>query len=226
VTSDAWLASTLDDLKRFYGPQPEAPHDAFAFYVWHVLGQRTTPARRDAALAALKRIPALTPDSVWRAARAKLHDAVAHAGPPDERLHALMAGVEVFRHDRELDDRLRGPMLSARRATQRLERPLGQVGAQWLLLAAGRHPVLPRDRGLGRIAIRLGVVPPAAADAPGAQMRAVRAVAAMLPRDAPLLEMAMLYLSHHANVTCTAADPHCRICPLADTCATVHAATS
>jgi endonuclease III len=214
---DPWLSPILEELRRFYEPQAEPPHDAFGFYLWYVLGQRTVPLKRDAALAALKRIPAMTPDSLWKAPRARLHAAIAHVGPPEERLHAIMSGVEVFRRYRDLDRRLSGPILDARRAT-RLLVALGPVGAQWMLLVAGNHPVLPRHAGVGRIAMRLGVVPPPSCDAAFLQSRAARAVAATLPRDAPYLRTAILYLAHHAALTCTIADPHCRVCPLAPDC--------
>ncbi len=212
-----WLPPILEELRHFYEPQPDPPHEAFGFYVWHVLGQRATPARRDAALSDLKRIPALTPDSMWKAARAKLHEAIAHAGPVEDTLRAVMAGVEVFRRHRDLDDRLRGPVVQARRAT-RLLPALGPVGAQWMLLVSGGHPILPRHAGVGRIAMRLGVVPTPACEFALAQSRATRAVAASLPRDAAVLKAAILYLAHHATVTCTLVDPHCRICPLAASC--------
>ena len=130
------LTPIVEQLQRFYEPQPEPPRDAFGFYLWYVLGQRASPAKRDAAMAALKRIPALTPDSLWRAPRAKLQAAIAHVGPPEERLNAVMSGVEVFRYYRDIDQRVRGPILQARRATRLLE-SLGPVGAQWMLLATG-----------------------------------------------------------------------------------------
>ncbi len=212
------LPAIVEELKRFYEPQPDPPHDAFAFYLWYVLGQRIIPVSRDAALAALRRIPAMTPDSFWKAPRAKLHAALAHAGPPEERLHTIMPGVEVFRRHRDLEDRLCGPIIRARRAT-RLLVALGPVGAQWMLLAAGDHPVLPRHAGIGRFAIRLGLVPQPASASPLAYSRSVRAIAATVPRDVAFLKTAMTYLSHHATVTCTVADPHCRICPLASHCA-------
>jgi endonuclease III len=222
TNAEPWLAPILEELKRFYEPQPEAPRDAFVFYLWYVLGQRTTPARRDAAIAALKRIPALTPDSLWKAPRAKLQAAIAHAGPPEERLHAVLSGVEVFRHHRDMDRRVRGPILQARRTT-RLLPPLGPVGAQWMLLATGDHPILPRHAGVGRIAMRLGVIPPPCCDPALAPWRAARVIAATLPRDVRFLKPAILYLSHHAAVTCTVAEPHCRVCPLAVDCAHAHA---
>lgn len=212
-----WLSPIVEELRTFYEPQADPPHDAFGFYLWYVLGQRTVPMKRDGALAALKRIPAMTPDSLWKAPRAKVFQAIAHVGPPEERLHAIMSGVEVFRRWRDLEERLRGPILEARRAT-RLLASLGRVGAQWMILAAGDHPILPRHAGVGRIALRLGVVPPTRCDPALAQSRAARAVAATLPRDAHFLKSAILYLTHHAAVTCTLAEPHCRVCPLAIDC--------
>jgi hypothetical protein len=54
----------LDRLRTFYGALPSPPSDPFALYVWEVLSVGTTPARRDAAFNALRRVPALTPDAV------------------------------------------------------------------------------------------------------------------------------------------------------------------
>jgi endonuclease III len=219
-----WLSPVLNELKQFYEPQPEPPRDAFGFYLWYVLGQRTVPLKRDSALAALRRIPAMTPDSLWKAPRAKVYQAVAHVGPPEQRLNAVISGVEVFRRHRDIDERLRGSMLQARRAT-RLLVSLGPVGAQWMMLAAGNHPIVPRHVGVGRIALRLGVVAPAAGVVLP-QTQAARAVAATLPRDARFLKVAILYLTHHASLTCTLTEPHCRVCPLAVDCGYAHALAS
>ena len=51
-------------LASFYGPLAPPPGDAFGVFLWSVLGMRTTDGRRDAALAALRKVPAMTPDSV------------------------------------------------------------------------------------------------------------------------------------------------------------------
>lgn len=222
---DLWLSPILDQLKQFYEPQAEPPRDAFGFYLWYVLGQRTVPVKRDAALAALKRIPAMTPDSLWKAPRAKVFQAVAHVGAPEQRLHDLMSGVEVFRRWRDIDARLHGPIFQARRATKPLV-SLGPVGAQWMLLAAGDHAILPRHAGVGRIALRLGAVSPPPGEMAFSQSRAARAVAATVPRDVRFLKTAILYLAHHAAVTCTPTEPHCRVCPLAVDCAYAHAVAS
>src|SRR5688572_32037869 len=103
------MHEVMDRLERFYGPVPLPPDDPFALYVWEVLGVRTTATRRDAAMNALRRIPALTPDSIGTVPRAKLEQAIALAGPSrEERLRALTSGVDVFKRNRDLPKRLRG----------------------------------------------------------------------------------------------------------------------
>src|SRR5438552_18809645 len=95
-------STLLDRLERFYGPLPQPPSDPFALYVWEVMSLHTTSPRRDAAMNSLRRIPALTPDSLGRAARGKLDAAAALAGPyRDERIRALTAGADVFRRNRD-----------------------------------------------------------------------------------------------------------------------------
>ena len=62
------------------------PPIPFQFFLWEILSRDALPARRDLAWQALRRIPALTPDAVSRAASKELLDAVALAGPHrDER---------------------------------------------------------------------------------------------------------------------------------------------
>ena len=95
------LDEQLDALQAFYGPLPPLPRDPFILFVWEVMSVHSTPQKRDAALAALKRIPALTPDSMWRAPRKSSKRASRLAGPYSEnRLQALRKGVELFAAER------------------------------------------------------------------------------------------------------------------------------
>src|SRR5690349_1075413 len=111
------MFQVMDRLERFYGPLPQPPDEAFALYVWEVLGIHTTAGRRNAAMNALRRIPALTPDSMGRAPRGRLERVVALAGPYREaRLRALAAGVDVFKRHRDLPERLRGDEAAAKEA--------------------------------------------------------------------------------------------------------------
>src|SRR5205085_5625450 len=104
----------IEKLERFYGALPQPPSDPFALYVWEVMSLHTTAPRRDAAMKSLRRVPALTPDSLRRAARGKLAAAAALAGPyRDERIRALTAGADVFRRNRDFPERLRADLAQA-----------------------------------------------------------------------------------------------------------------
>jgi len=189
----------MDRLERFYGPLPSPPEDPFALYVWEVLGVRTTPSRRDAAMSALRRIPALTPDSMAKAARGKLEKAVGRAGPHrEERLRALASGIDIFKRHRDLPAQLRGDLDAAREALALLPH-LTSVSSQWMLLFAGHHPLFPDDPNVQRVLARLRMDPDFAAEELGGVLTA--------------LQRATLYLAHHGRATCIETDPLCNICP-------------
>ncbi len=194
------VPAMLDALERFYGPLAQPPSEPFALYVWEVLNLHTTGSRRDASLNALRRIPALTPDSMGRVARAKLEAAVALAGPyREERIRALLAGVDVFRRNRDLPERLRAELGEATDALRLLPH-LTSVSGQWMLLLAGGHPALPRDPHILRVLSRLGTDITSIESAFGAVLSA--------------LQRASVYFAHHGRASCVEADPLCHICPL------------
>jgi endonuclease III len=195
----------VDRLERFYGPLTQPPSEPFALYVWEVLGLHTTRPRRDNAMNALRRIPALTPDAMGKVARAKLEAAVAFAGPyREERIRALLAGVDAFRRHRDLPETLRGDKAAAVEALALLPH-LTSVSGQWMLLLAGGHALLPADPHVSRVLARLGTDIKSAEEELGAVISA--------------LQRAALYLSYHGQATCVDADPLCRICPLKPECA-------
>jgi endonuclease III len=207
----------LDRLQTFYGALPMPPRDPFTLFVWEVLSVHSTPRKRDAALAALRRIPALTPDSMWKAPQKKLEESARIAGPyAEQRLKALRTGVDVFRRTPKLPAVIRGPLPAARRALKGLPQ-MGEGGAYRMLLFAASHPVLPVDARVSRVARRLGF---------GEQLsdftktaRSVRAaVGARLPPTPAAFQRAFVYLAHHGGATCTEADPHCVVCPLLKDC--------
>jgi endonuclease III len=198
------LPLMLERLERFYGPLPQPPSDPFALYIWEVLSVHTTPPRRDAAMSALRRIPALTPDSMGRVARAKLEAAVAFAGSyREERIRALMAGVDVFRRHRDLPENLRSDKRKASEALARLPH-LTAASGQWMLLLAGGHAQLPEDPRVTRVLSRLGFNIQTAEGEVGEVLSA--------------LQRAGLYLAHHGQATCVETDPLCHICPLSSDC--------
>src|SRR5258707_7790649 len=190
----------LSALQKFYGPLPPLPRDPFTLFVWEVLSVHSTPRKRDAAMAALKRIRALTPDAMWRAPQKKLDQSVRLAGPyAENRLQALRTGVDLFRRSPDLPAIIRGPLPAARRALKPLPQ-LGEAGAHRMLLFAADHPVLPVDARVNRVGHRLGY-----RDAGADFKRQARSVQDALTREVPAtvaaVRRAFLYLSHHGGAT-------------------------
>ena len=213
------LEDFLDRLQRFYGALPAPPRDPFTLFVWEIMSGHSTLRKRDSALAALKKIPALTPDAMWRAPQKRLEAAVALAGPYLElRLLALRKGIEHFRRAPDLPNTIRGPLAPARRALKGLPQ-MGEAGGYRMLLFAADHPVLPVDARLARVARRLGYVDGKQHTSWTTLARAIRlAIARDLPASPEVYRRAYVYLSHHGAATCTEADPHCRVCPLLKDC--------
>ena len=211
------LEGLLQALQSFYGALPTPPRDPFTLFVWEVLSAHSTPRKRDAAMAALKRTRALTPDAMWRAPQKKLDESVRLAGPyAENRLQALRTGVDLFRRSPTLPAVIRGPLPAARRALKPLPQ-LGEAGAHRMLLFAADHPVLPVDARVNRVGQRLGY-----GDGGGDFKRQARSVQDALTRELPAtvaaFRRAFLYLSHHGGATCTESDPHCLVCPLLADC--------
>jgi endonuclease-3 len=211
------LEALVGSLKAFYGTLPAPPSDAFQLFVWEMLSVHATPRKRDAAMAALKRNRALTPDAMWRAAQKKLEDSVRLAGPYlEQRLATLRTGVDIFRRMPHLPKIIGGPLPAARKALKDLPR-MGEGGAYRMLLFAGGHRVLPVDARVSRVTSRLGYGERQSSFAKTA--RSVReAVGAELPETLDAYRRAYLYFDHHGAATCTEADPHCHVCPLLKSC--------
>jgi endonuclease-3 len=211
------LQTLLGRLYRFYGLLPTPPKDPFILFVWEVFSVHTTPLKRDAAMAALKKLRALTPDSLWRLPMSTLEPIVKAAGPyADNRLDNLRSGIETFRRNRDLPYVIKGPLPAARRAIKPLPQ-LGEQGAQRMLLFTADHAVLPVDNRVSRVARRLGYGETRKQFSQTA--RSVREAACReLPSTLEAYQRAYVYLSHHGAMTCTEAHPHCTVCPLLKEC--------
>ena len=211
------LERLIDALKGFYGALPAPPSDPFQLFVWEVLSVHSTPHKRDAAMAALKRNRALTPDAMWKVAQKKLEDSLRLAGPYlEQRVNALRTGVDIFRRAPTLPKVIRGPLPAARKALKGMPQ-MGEGGAYRMLLFTADHPVMPVDARVNRVACRLGYGPKQSTFSKTA--RAVReAVAAELPNTLAAYRRTYIYLDHHGAATCTEADPHCLVCPLLKDC--------
>jgi hypothetical protein len=172
-------------------------------FVWEILSVHSTPRKRDAALAALKRIRALTPDAMWRAAHAKLEASVALAGPCRAAVARSQTGVDLFTAAHRLD----GASPGRCRPPPRVEAvPQLAAGAHRMLLFAADHPILPVDAR---------VTGSACGSARRAGRRLREGVAGRAeradPRAAPAVD-AFRRAFQYCRITappCTETDPHC-----------------
>jgi endonuclease-3 len=211
------LEGLLTRLRKFYGALPSPPSDPFTLFAWEVLSVHSTPRKRDAALAALKRARALTPDAMWHTPQKKLEESVALAGPyAEQRLRALRTGVDLFRRSPDLPALIRGSLQTARRALKPFP-TLGEGGAHRMLLFAAEHAILPVDARVSRVGRRLGYGEQYS-DFKKTSRSVQAAIAPELPLVVDVYRRAYVYLSHHGATTCTEADPHCNVCPLVDDC--------
>lgn len=206
----------LGALRTFYGPLASPPHELFAFFVWDVVSARVLPARRDVAWQALKRLPALTPDAMFRASKDDLIKALSAAGNAEGRLEHLKDGSGHFRRHRDLPDLVRGSLAGAVRALADVPH-LSPAARLRALLVCGEHAIAPVDDAVARVIGRLQGFPPG----PKARLRrlARRWLLAECRGDRGHLGEAMVWLAHHASSACAEHAPHCSVCPLASGCA-------
>jgi endonuclease III len=203
-------------LREFYGLQATPPADLFQFLVWEILSEQALPARRDLAWQALKRIPALTPDAMFRAPAKALLDAVGMAGPHREakveRLHATVGEFQRHRSELDVETLRHRSVLGAGRALRRLAHVPPTVRARAHLFALNAQ-VLPIDADINRVLRRLMGEPQSRN-----RSRSRRWLSSQLPPDLAALRDAVVYLRHHAQHTCLKVAPHCGVCPLRAGC--------
>ena len=208
------MDGVLAPLRTFYGPLAQPPHELFAFFVWDVVSARALPSRRDLAWQAIKRLPALTPDAMFRASTEDLKRALDAVGGPEQRIEQLKHGSGHFRRHRELAQRVSGPLAGAVRALADVPH-LSSPARMRALLFTGGHAVAPVDDGVARVLGRLhGLTGPKA--------RVRRQVRRWLFQacggDREKLADAVVLLAHHSGQACAAHSPHCPVCPLAPQC--------
>jgi len=209
------MDEVLTALSAFYGPLAPPPRDLFAFFVWDVVSVRALPARRDIAWQALKRIPALTPDAMFRAPKDELKTAIEGLGAFEERLDALRAGSGHFRRHRDLPATVAGPLLRATRALRDVPH-LTESAQVRALFFAGGHALPAVDDQAARVVGRLrGVTAPAG---PRRRRAARQHLRTAFGRDRDRLAQALVLLGHHASQACLEHAPHCTVCPLKGGC--------
>jgi endonuclease III len=211
------LSQLVEGLRRFYGPLLQPPAEPFAFRLWQVLNSGATASGRDAAMLALRRLPALTPDALWGTAPGKLEAAAALAGHSGRELRVagMRDAAALFRRRRTLLEVNRQRFRSALRTLA--SAGVSQSDAEWLLLFTSEQPILPLDRTICRVASRLGFG--ALAGPPSLVARSARrGLRRAAGRDVGALREVCFWFSHHGSATCAEEEPRCSVCPMRDAC--------
>ncbi len=205
----------LARLRTFYGPLATPPAEAFPFFVWDIVSARAMPARRDVAWQSLKRLPALTPDAMFAASKEDLEQALSAVPGAVQRIELLKNGCYHFRRHRDIPDRVRRSLREAVRALRDVPH-LSETARLRALLFVGRHPLAPVDDHVARVLARLE----GGAETPKARLRRRARGYLFAACDGELASIgaAIVVLGHHAERSCTAAAPHCAVCPLASAC--------
>jgi endonuclease III len=209
------MHEVLAALRAFYGPLAPPPRDLFAFVVWEVVSSRTLPARRDMAWTALKRLPALTPDAMFRTSKADLEAALEMVGAREERIDHLRGVSRHFRRHRDLPHLVAGPLAGAVRALARVPH-LTRGARMRALLICGGHVAAGVDEGVSRVVVRLRGLP---SPNPAARRRSARArVRSESGGGLERVIEAAMVLGHHARHACAEHAPHCHVCPVRADC--------
>lgn len=209
------MVGVVASLRAFYGPLAPPPQELFALFVWDVVSARTLPARRDLAWQALKRVPALTPDAMFRASKADLEGALSAVGAVEKRIEALKNGSGYFRRHRALAARVKGPLAGAVRAL--VDVPHLSPGARIrALLFAGGHALAPVDDEVARVLARWQGF--ASRSTARVRREGRRRLFQACHGERDRIAEAVVALAHHAAHACLEHAPHCAVCPLAGQC--------
>lgn len=199
-------------IEAFEEPPPKQQRDPLSELVLTILSQNTSDLNSGRAYEELvERYP------TWEAALAaepeEIADAIRTGGLANvkaPRIHAILSKVESEKGELSLDHLAEMSVSEAR--AYLLDLPgVGPKTAACVLLFSLHKPALPVDTHVHRVARRIGLVPGHASAEKSHQL-----LEELLP--------ARLYYPFHLNVIrlgreiCSARNPNCEQCPLADLC--------
>lgn len=199
-------------LEEAHGNPAKTRREPLDELVHTILSQNTNDTNRDRAW---KRLRQTFPDweSVLTAPREELEEAIRTAGLAGQKARAIHGVLETLHRERgELSlDHLEE--MSDRDALEYLTgfRGVGVKTAACVLCFALRRPYMPVDTHVRRVSERLGLLPEGTGAGP-----AHRILNRTVP---PELRFPLhLLLIRHGRATCSAREPSCGTCVLADLC--------
>lgn len=215
------LASILDRLEAFYGPQePSFPVDPYEFLVWWHCGYPQSDRACEKGWGRLTREVGIDPGKLLRAPPARLASALKAGGMvPELRAQRLKEIARLLRDELggDLRSALTGPLAKVRKTLKRLP-GIADPGADRILLFAGIAPVAAVPSNCVHVSARIfkgGENRNYSADYRDAQS----AIAAEIPEKLDARARAYLLLKRHGQETCKRTNPKCEQCPISSSCA-------
>lgn len=200
-----------------YGPQHWWPGESpFEVCVGAILTQAVSWRNVEAALAALRAAGLFSLEAIAGATDADLYGPLRPARYARRKAQTLRAFCLLVQHrfGGDLEAFLRRPAETVRRELLAVH-GIGPETADSILLYAGGHPVFVVDAYTERLLVRLGAAAPPLTY--GAMQRMFMEA---LPADPALYNEYHALIVRHGKDTCTARDPRCGACPLAERCRT------
>jgi endonuclease III len=215
------LASVLDRLQAFYGPQqPSFPVDPYEFLVWWHCGYPQSEKACQKGWDQLTREVGIDPDKLLRAPPAKLASALKAGGMvPELRAQRLKEIARLIQDEfgGDLRSALTGPLAKVRKTLKRFP-GIADPGADRILLFAGIAPIAAVPSNCVHVPTRIRR---------GAESKnyssdyrdAQSAIAAEIPEKLDARVRAYLLLKRHGQETCKRTNPKCEQCPISSSCA-------
>ena len=215
------LASVLDRLEAFYGPQePSCPVDPYEFLVWWHCGYPQSDRACQKGWDQLTHEVGIDPDKLLRAPPATLVSALKAGGMvPELRAQRLKEIARLIQDEfgGDLRSALIGPLVKVRKALKRFP-GIADPGADRLLLFAGIAPIAAVPSNCVHVPARIfkgGEGKNYSSDYRDAQS----AIAAEIPEKLDARVRAYLLLKRHGQETCKRTNPKCEQCPISSACA-------
>lgn len=201
-------------LRRLYGPaRKPRPFDPLSELIFTILSQNTADRNTERAFAELRRrYP--TWEQVLHAPTDEVAGVIRSAGLANQKApriqRVIQWAIETF-GKADLSALARMPPERALELLRRID-GIGPKTAACVLLFGCDRPVLPVDTHVFRVSKRLGLLPPRCTPE-----KAHEFLGRLVP---PKLVLAFhVYLIRLGREVCTARNPRCEECPLADLCA-------
>jgi endonuclease-3 len=213
------LGQVIERLGKYYGePSPPEITDPWELIVWENIAYLADDARRQEAMAMLRKQIGVTPEQILAAPADRLLGVARRGIVPENTVKKIRRAAEIALH--EFDGDLRQVLdlapAQARKALKRFP-AIGEPGAEKILLFGRALPVLALESNGLRALVRLGFGDEKR-DYAATYRLVQKGIEGEIRKDYPWLIKAYQLLRRHGQELCKRTKPRCGECPLRKQC--------